>query len=146
MSGVFLLDPADPLFPEIGRRFVELQQAAYGPADAVTHFYSADTYNEMDPRTSDPAYLRQASAGVINGIRAADPAAVWVMQGWLFHSEFWTGEAIAAYLGGVPRDTLSVLNQAERRKSKLPFWILAMLMPLSLVRDSTACHDKNCAT
>lgn len=119
MSGVFLLDPADPLFPEIGRRFVELQQAAYGPADAVTHFYSADTYNEMDPRTSDPAYLRQASAGVINGIRAADPAALWVMQGWLFHSEFWTGEAIAAYLGGVPRDALLVLDLNANVK---PVW------------------------
>ena len=99
MSGVNLLDPADPLFPEIGRRFVELQQTAYGLD--VTHMYSADTYNEMDPQTRDPDYLRQASAGVVNGMRAADPAAVWVMQGWLFHSKFWDAEAIAAYLRGL---------------------------------------------
>lgn len=117
MSGVNLLDPADPLFPEIGRRFVELQRTAYGLD--VTHMYSADTYNEMDPRTRDPDYLRQASAGVVNGMRAADPAAVWVMQGWLFHSKFWDAEAIAAYLGGVPQDALLVLDLNANVK---PVW------------------------
>ena len=72
MSGVLLLEPTDPLFAELGRRFVEvtlgvegatrysvqtntnsylrlsqtqLQREAYGLE--VTHIYSADTYNEM---------------------------------------------------------------------------------------------------
>ncbi len=74
MSGVYLLEPTDPLFPALGRRFLELQQAAYG---SVTHMFASDTFNEMNPRADDPDYLRRASAGVIEGMRAADPDAVW---------------------------------------------------------------------
>lgn len=108
LPGRVLAGAHRPLFPKLGRRFLELQQAAYG-ANA-THMYSTDTFNEMDPRTDDPAYLTRASAGVVDGMRAADPEAVWVMQGWLFHSSFWTPDAIAAYLSGVPRGALLVLD------------------------------------
>lgn len=118
MSGVYLLEPTDPFFVALGRRFIELQQAAYGGAN-VTHMYASDTYNEMDPRTNDPAYLKRASAGVIAGMRAADPAAVWVMQGWLFHSNFWTPAAMAAYLSGVPSGALLVL---DLNSNAAPVW------------------------
>jgi hypothetical protein len=43
MSEVYLLEPVDPLFFELGKRFIELQAAAYG----TDHVYNADTYNEM---------------------------------------------------------------------------------------------------
>ncbi len=102
MSQVYLLEPTDPLFAELGRRFVALQQEAYGPD--TTHFFGVDTFNEQDPRTADPTYLKLAAHSVLAGLRAADPQATWVMQGWLFHSSFWTDEALAAYLSGVPAE------------------------------------------
>jgi len=39
-------------------------------------------------------------------LRAADPDAMWLMQGWLFFSsaDFWTPERVEAYLSGVPED------------------------------------------
>ena len=39
-------------------------RAAYG--DDENNFYAADTFNEMDPGTNDPAYLRNASSAVYN--------------------------------------------------------------------------------
>ncbi len=42
------------------------------------------------------------------------------MQGWLFLSrEFWTNEAIAAYLSGVPRDAILVLDLSALNR---PVW------------------------
>ncbi len=39
-------------------------RAEYG--DDANNFYAADTFNEMDPGTNDPAYLRNASSAVYN--------------------------------------------------------------------------------
>ena len=76
MSGVLLLEPTDPLFAELGRRFIEVGLGVEGATryysvqtnanpylirlsqtprqlqreaygPEVTHIYSADTYNEM---------------------------------------------------------------------------------------------------
>ena len=43
---------------------------------------------------------------------AADPAAVWVMQGWLFVSspDFWQPAQVKAYLGSVPNDRMVILD------------------------------------
>ena len=40
-----------------------------------------------------------------------DAHAVWLMQGWLFqNSRFWQAEQIEAYLGGVPRGKMWLLD------------------------------------
>jgi alpha-N-acetylglucosaminidase len=41
---------------------------------------------------------------------AADPSAIWLMQGWLFQSSWWTNRDIQAYLGGVPRGSMWLLD------------------------------------
>ena len=42
----------------------------------------------------------------------ADPDAVWLMQGWLFFSgkAFWKDPQITAYLGGVAKDKMWLLD------------------------------------
>ena len=45
-------------------------RAVYGNDD--NNFYAADTFNEMDPGTNDPAYLRNASSAVYN-VRSLAP-------------------------------------------------------------------------
>nr|AIG56008.1 secreted protein [Achlya hypogyna] len=104
---VYMLDPTDPLYAAIGEAFVETQQQLYGYTSSL---YQADTYNEMDPAQSDPAYLALASKAVIDSMTAADPKAVWLMQGWLFLSGYWTDERMAAYIGGVPDDKMLILD------------------------------------
>jgi alpha-N-acetylglucosaminidase len=66
----------------------------------------------MLPRTNDTEYLRRSSQGTFEGIRAADPKAIWLMQGWLFVNEayFWQEEQVKAYLSGVPNDGMIILD------------------------------------
>ncbi|KAF0690459.1 Aste57867_18191 [Aphanomyces stellatus] len=104
---VYMLDPTDPLYTAIGKTFIEEQKRLYGYTSSL---YQADTYNEMDPAQSDPAYLAKASKAVIDSMTLADPNAVWLMQGWLFLSGYWTNERIQAYVGGVPDDKMIILD------------------------------------
>ncbi|MET1056992.1 MAG: alpha-N-acetylglucosaminidase, partial [Pedobacter sp.] len=49
----YILDTEDPMFEEIGKKFLQVQTKLYG----TDHLYSADTFNENEPPTDDPAYL-----------------------------------------------------------------------------------------
>ncbi|EQC34435.1 hypothetical protein, variant [Saprolegnia diclina VS20] len=107
---VYMLDPTDLLYRAVGKAFLTTQQALYG--SYTSSLYSADTYNELVPHTSDHAYLRASSSAVIESMLAADPNAIWLMQAWLFISmrEYWTQDKVQAYLDGVPNDRMLVLD------------------------------------
>lgn len=113
----FILDADDPLFAEIGKKFLEVQKEIYGP----DHLYSADTFNENEPPSDDPQYLSELSSKVFEGMKAADPDAVWVMQGWLFysHRDFWKEPQIKGLLGAVPDDRMIILDLASEIE---PIW------------------------
>ncbi|XP_071952291.1 alpha-N-acetylglucosaminidase-like isoform X2 [Antedon mediterranea] len=108
----YLLDSQDPLFKQIGTAFIKEMIEEYNGTD---HVYNGDLFNEMTPSSSDPDYLSAASRGVYDTIAAADSGGVWLMQAWLFtKGTFWTHEAIKAFLGGVPKGKLILLDlQAE---------------------------------
>lgn len=105
---VYILDPADPLFETIGKKFIEEQTAVYG----TDHYYSADTFNENLPPSNDSTYLNDISKKVFESMAAADPKAVWVMQGWMFHyqASFWKQPQIQALLNAVPDDHMIMLD------------------------------------
>lgn len=106
----FLLDPSDPLFQELGSKFIRNLRAMYG-WDAKG-YYIADTFNEMRPTCSDPSYLSGISKSVYQGMADADPSATWLMQAWLFFSDqlFWQPPQIQALLSGVPKGNLILLD------------------------------------
>ncbi|EGO28130.1 glycoside hydrolase family 89 protein [Serpula lacrymans var. lacrymans S7.9] len=104
------LEPFDPLFSTLQTSFISKQVAAYGN---VSHVYTLDQYNENSPYSGDTSYLANVTAATFASLRAADPQAVWLMQGWLFYSDstFWTTERVEAYLGGVPgNDSMIILD------------------------------------
>jgi alpha-N-acetylglucosaminidase len=107
-ADTYILDSEDPLFAEIGRKFIQEQTRIYG----TDHLYSADTFNENEPPSNDPQFLAELSARVYDGMKGADPKAVWVMQGWLFYSdrEFWHDQQIKALLNAVPNEHMIVLD------------------------------------
>lgn len=109
-SNVTFLDPMDPLFTQMQVSFLTKQQEYYG--DDVTHFYTLDQYNENTPASGDLDRLREISSATIKALQKADSKAVWVMQGWLFHSaeEFWSNERIEAYLSGPKPGELLILD------------------------------------
>ncbi|EMD32579.1 glycoside hydrolase family 89 protein [Gelatoporia subvermispora B] len=111
LTNVSFLEPFDPLFSTLQKSFITKQQQAYGTN--VTHIYTLDQYNENNPFSGNISYLSSVSAGTFASLRAADPDAIWMLQGWLFFSSetFWTDERIQAYLGGVPtNDSMIVLD------------------------------------
>lgn len=129
------LDPQDPLFTQLQKSFISKQIQAYGN---VTNIYTLDQYNENDPASGDTSYLRQVTYNTWQSLKAADPEAVWMMQGWLFYSDpkFWTSERIEAYLGGVEKaDDMIILDlfsesQPEWQKTNSYFgkpWIWCQL-------------------
>jgi alpha-N-acetylglucosaminidase len=114
---VYLVDPSDPLFTTIGKKFIEEQTKTFG----TDHLYSADTFNENAPPTKDSAFLSEVSKKVYQSMAVADPKAVWVMQGWLFHfsSKFWQQPQIKALLNAVPNDKMILLDLWSERN---PVW------------------------
>ena len=105
---VYILDPDDPLFETIGKKYIEAQTKEFG----TDHLYSADTFNENVPPTNDSTYLDGMSKKVFNSMVAADPKAIWVMQGWMFHynNKFWQPQQIKALLNAVPNEQMIVLD------------------------------------
>ncbi|MFB9843011.1 alpha-N-acetylglucosaminidase [Mucilaginibacter ginsenosidivorans] len=105
---VYILDPEDPMFETVGKKYIEAQTAEFG----TDHLYSADTFNENDPPTNDSTYLDKMSKKVFHSMTVADPKAVWVMQGWMFHynSKFWQQQQIKALLNAVPDDQMIILD------------------------------------
>ncbi|MFB9109745.1 alpha-N-acetylglucosaminidase [Flavobacterium gyeonganense] len=115
-ESTYLLDPNDPLFKEIGKRFIEIYTKVYGQSD----FYLADSFNEITPPVSEEhKYEELADYGktIFETINEASPKATWVMQGWLFgdNKEFWTKEATKAFLSKVPNDRMIVQDYANDR-------------------------------
>jgi alpha-N-acetylglucosaminidase len=116
-TDTYILDSEDPLFAEIGRKFLETQTKFYG----TDHLYSADTFNENEPPSDEPEFLSALSRRVYEGMKAADPQATWVMQGWLFYSDrkFWRAPQIKALLDAVPDEHMIILDLATEIE---PVW------------------------
>lgn len=115
--GTYWLDPSDPLFARLARRFIEIYTKTYGPGE----YYLADAFNEMVPPIAEdgsdaakasygdstansaansaatraaalPPQVRDARLAAYGerlyaSITAAAPRATWVMQGWLFGAD-----------------------------------------------------------
>jgi alpha-N-acetylglucosaminidase len=116
-ADTYILDSEDPLFAAIGKRFLQTQTRLYG----TDHLYSADTFNENEPPSDDPAFISKLGARVYEGMKQADTAAIWVMQGWLFYSDraFWKEPQIAALLHAVPDHKMIILDLATEIE---PVW------------------------
>ncbi|XP_056672707.1 alpha-N-acetylglucosaminidase [Monodelphis domestica] len=104
----YLLAPEDPLFPVVGSLFLRELAKEFG----TDHIYSADIFNEMDPPSSNPAYLAATTAAVYEAMVAVDVDAVWLFQGWLFqnHPDFWKPPQMKAVLEAVPRGRFLILD------------------------------------
>lgn len=116
-ADTYILDSQDPLFAEIGKKFLQKQTQLFG----TDHLYSADTFNENEPPSDDPAFLSALSARIYEGMKQADTSATWVMQGWLFYSDrkFWKAPQIEALLKAVPGDKMLLLDLAAEIE---PVW------------------------
>lgn len=105
----YWLDPADPLFAKVAKRFIELYNTEYGEQQ----YYLMDAFNEMLPPVSkDNRHQDLAGYGeaLYQSLAQVVPNATWVMQGWMFGSDrhFWDLDSIQAFLSKVPDDKLMI--------------------------------------
>ncbi|MGZ3837466.1 MAG: alpha-N-acetylglucosaminidase [Flavisolibacter sp.] len=114
---VYLLDPSDPMFIQIGKSFIKEETKTFG----TDHLYTADTFNENTPPTNDSAFLSDVSRKVYQSMAAGDSKATWIMQGWLFHfsAKFWKTPQIQALLKAVPNDKMIILDLWSEKN---PVW------------------------
>ena len=107
-DSTYFVDPNDPLFRKVGEIFIEEQTKLYG----TDHLYASDTFIEMPPTNNDPAFLSAMGRAIHGSMTAADPEAIWVLQGWIFYNakKFWKPPQYRAFLGSVPKGKLLLLD------------------------------------
>ena len=81
----YLLEPTDPLFVTLGKMYYELIIEEYG----TDHVFNMDTYNEMDPSSTDLDFLADTNEAIYIAMASIDPDGIFLMQGWLFHDQGW---------------------------------------------------------
>ncbi|OOO07410.1 Alpha-N-acetylglucosaminidase, tim-barrel domain [Aspergillus oryzae] len=116
---VSFLNPLDETFAQLQKSVISRQTRAFGN---VTHVYALDQFNEINPASGELGYLRNLSLHTWQSLKAVNPAAVWMMQGWLFYDkkDFWDPNRISAYLSGVERnDDMLILDLYSESK---PQW------------------------
>lgn len=112
----WMLSPQEDLFHTIGKMFIEEWEKEFGKNE----YYLVDSFNEMDipfPPKNDPKrYTLLASYGdkVYQSIKAGNPDATWVMQGWMFGYQryIWDEPTLRALVSKVPNDKMLLLDLA----------------------------------
>jgi len=114
-----LLNFSDPLFVEIGTEFIKQQTKYFGTGNV----YQCDTFNEMDPPTTDANYLKSVSGTMYEAMNNIDPDAIWLIQGWCFvYNPPWNTTNTYNYLSGVPKDGLIVLDLYSEVDPRYPYF------------------------
>jgi len=108
------LDPMDPLFTQIQREFLTIQNATYG----TDHIYGIDLFNELEPPSWDASYLRRVAKQTYENLKAVDEDAVWLQMAWLFYNDrkYWTDDRIEAYVTAYPAEKSILLDYYCERK------------------------------
>jgi alpha-N-acetylglucosaminidase len=104
----YFVDPTTPFFKELGKIWVEEQTKLFG----TNHLYASDTFIEMEPPSNNTDTLQSMGVAIYEGMQAADPEAVWVLQGWIFKFQrnFWQKPQRDAFLRSVPQGKLLAID------------------------------------
>lgn len=112
----YMLSPVDSLFSVIGTEFIKEWEKEFGKGK----YYLIDSFNELDipfgEKGSQERHdkLQHYGKTIYNSLAAANPDAVWVMQGWMFgyQRDIWDPQSVEALLSGAPDDKMMVIDLA----------------------------------
>lgn len=110
--GLFL-EPTEPLFRRVALDFLQEVSAPLGTG----HVYSADPFNEAVVSSWNDELVVNTAVAVFGAMRTFDPAAVWLLQNWMFvhDSNRWPHSLVQKFLRAVPLGRALVLDlQAEQ--------------------------------
>jgi alpha-N-acetylglucosaminidase len=103
----------NPLFKTIGKMHIQEWEKEFGK----NTFFTADSFNEMNIPVAESEIaptLAKFGEGIYDSIKAGNPDAVWVMQGWMFgfQRNIWNPTTLSALLSKVPDDKMLLLDLA----------------------------------
>lgn len=109
-----MLMPGDPLFAKITKMYMEEWQKEFGSAS----YFLVDSFNELElPKTDKPVteLLSEYGEKTYEAIKAGNPNATWVIQGWMFgyQRHIWGPDKVKALFSKVPDDRLLILDYAN---------------------------------
>jgi alpha-N-acetylglucosaminidase len=108
--GAAQLDPLDPMFPALGKAFIQEQTKLFG----TDHWYTADPFHESAPPSKDPAYLPAVARTILDTLKSADPDAKIAMQTWSMREPIVTA---------IPPDRILMLDlEGHKWTSSKGFW------------------------
>lgn len=105
----FMLSPEDSMFAVTGTEYIKEWEKEFGKGE----FYLIDSFNEMAvPFEDKEAMLSRYGEVIYSSLAAANPDAVWVMQGWMlgYQRDIWNYDALAALGSKVPENKLMVID------------------------------------
>lgn len=102
------LNPEEPLFAKIQKEFLKEQEKLYG----TNHIYGIDPFNEVDPPSWEPGYLRKVSSDIYRTLTNVDSQAEWMQMTWMFYFDRkeWTASRVESLLTGVPKNKMILLD------------------------------------
>jgi alpha-N-acetylglucosaminidase len=112
----YMLNPVDSLFSVIGTEFIKEWEKEFGKGK----YYLIDSFNELDipfgEKGSQERHdkLQHYGKTIYKSVAAANPDAVWVMQGWMFgyQRDIWDAQSVEALLSGAPDDKMMIIDLA----------------------------------
>ena len=112
----WFLYPDDPLFVQIGEEIVREWEREFGKGE----YYLCDSFIEMSRsmpwlKDGDEATLKgleTCGRNIYGALKAANPDAVWALQGWIFINapKVWTKDRADAFLSAVPPDKMLLVD------------------------------------
>ena len=102
------LHPGDSLFSLVQKEFLTEQKKLFG----TDHIYGVDPFNEGDPPSWNPDYLKKVSELMFHSLTQVDPEAKWLQMAWMFYFDRkkWTQPCIQAYMDGTPQGRMLMLD------------------------------------
>ena len=112
-SGNYLLEPTDPLFKDLGKKYYEMLIAEYGN----DHFFGIDTYNEFYPSSNDSSFLVATNKAIYSTMAEVDTDGIYVLQSLPFQNY---GKCIVNHILIWTLKKCISLHFTERSDSKYP--------------------------
>ncbi|XP_075981829.1 alpha-N-acetylglucosaminidase-like [Anticarsia gemmatalis] len=107
----YFIDPNDPLFKEIGKKFLrEVKMTG-------VHIYTADPFNEVTLKGFSTPFAQDTAAAIYSTLSDFDEDAVWLLQNWMFVHDplIWPLTRVQAFINAVPSGRMLILDlQSEQ--------------------------------
>lgn len=103
---IYFLDSRDPYYKSVNNLYLKEIIKQYG----TDHVYFLDPFNELEPPSKTPKYVRGISKGIYDELTAVDNNAVWLLQGWMFRYTIWHKDMIKAFLTANEKGSMMILD------------------------------------